>query len=260
MGYTKLIQSGTLIELYEYEKEPSKHIKTKHRKTAKYQFNQQIKERSSSSIRRAKLNFRRLVRANLNGAESPLLLTLTMYQVLLLTASSRAFTKFINRVRRGQGKEFRYIAVHEFQRRGAVHFHVLIWGLHEAKAKAQSEVSTRYFQRLWLRGFADCVVTDGHPKLAGYLAKYLQKGMQDIRSGHQKAYYASRNLLRPLHVASGNPALVAILKENVVPHVDNLLHSHEFDSQWLGRCNYQSFNSINDHGDRNGSEAIDGGE
>jgi len=250
MGHIKVIRSGNFLEIYEYEKNVP--IRRRPRRDLITKRDRRSITRTSDSIRRAGKSFRRLVRANLVGNETPTLLTLTMYETLPLSTSSKFFNRFIDRLRRSVGHEFRYIAVPEFQKRGAVHFHILIWGLDHKYA--QTEHQTRYFSRIWLRGFCDCVVTDGHPKLAGYLSKYMQKGMSDIRLSGKKAYYASSNILRPMSTATGNPFIKDIIYKNLVP-VDNCLHEHEFMTQWLGKCYYKSY-LILDHESNNSSTGL----
>jgi len=238
VSYIKWVQSGTLLERYEYEKNLPIH----RRKPAKAQGrprDRQFRPRSYQNLRRAERAFRRIVRANLVGDSKPALLTLTMLQELSLSASVKLFTAFIARLRRDHGQTFRYIAVPEFQKRGAVHFHVLVWGLNQY---AQEESETRYFARLWLRGFCDCVITDGSPKLAGYLSKYMSKSLQDIRLGGEKAYYASRNSLRPVSVSAHSVAeyKIEVIKQEVI-HTGELLNERTFDTLWLGKCHYQRF-------------------
>jgi len=253
MGHTKIIRSGNLIEVYQYEK--SIPVRRKFRQPDTYRKGSRgSRPRSADSLRRASKVFRRIVRANLVGDEHPSLFTFTMYQKLSYGASVRIFTRFIVRLRRDYGGEFRYIAVPEFQQRGAVHWHVLIWGLpphlacvgyytkygfrEECTEDRQCERKTRYFARLWLTGFCDGIFTDGSPQLAGYLAKYLSKTMSDIRLSGKKAYYASRNILRPMCVSSAN--LSQYFGEII--GVDNSpLHIHEFNTQWLGRAIYKQY-------------------
>jgi len=252
VGYVKWIQSGSLLEQYEYEK--SLPIRRKQKKVQRRSDGRKpVGRRSHSSLRRATRSFRRIVRANLIRNEKPTLLTLTMYQELPLKASSGLFTSFIARLRRESQTEFKYIGVPEFQKRGAVHFHVLIWGLNHY---AEKEHETRHFARLWLRGFCDCLITDGSPRLSGYLAKYMQKTMSDIRLSGEKAYYASRNIMRPVSIAASTlaNAKIEIIKQEVI-HSGELMNERNFDTPWLGRCTYKRFhitqnNESNNHEER----------
>jgi len=248
MGHKIMIKSGSLIELYTYEKElpvrrqsyyKPKKVERNSRNGSDGKGNdkrdRKLVCRHPRAIQRARGAFRRLIRANLFGTENPLLLTLTMFEVLSYESSSSFFHRFIARVRREEGKHFRYIAVPEFQKRGALHFHVMIWGL--PQEYAETERHTRYFARLWLRGFCDCIKTDGHPKLVSYLTKYLSKHLQDLRLGGKKAYYASRNIVRPLRISN---RLELFYDYKKVIH-STTFTERVFDTQWLGRCHYQRF-------------------
>jgi len=270
MGFTKVFRCGDSIEVYEYGKNLSPR-KTNGRKAPPNPLRRKYALRSEDSVRRARKSFRRLVRSNLDAASRPALLTLTMRQKLSYATSVRLFTQFAVRLRR-RFRSVRYIAVPEFQQRGAAHWHVLIWGLPEELAC--SGMITRYggrshfvetcapdkacervqrtLQRLWLRGYADLIETDGHPALAGYLAKYMSKTMSDRRLRGKKAYYASRNIMRPMSI-SGN-AITEFLNE-IVP-VDNLpLHIREFETQWLGRCVYKQYTIQPYEGDQSSNDA-----
>jgi len=242
LGYIKWFQSGTLLEKYEYEKNLP--IRRKSPKIApRGPRDRKLVFRSADSLRRAQRGFRRLVRANLVGDAPPAFLTLTMFQILPYEASCKLFTSFIATLRREQGEGFRYIAVPEYQRRGALHFHVLLWGLNEY---ASEESETRYFARLWLRGFCDAIITDGSPRLAGYFAKYMSKSMQDVRLNGKKAYFCGRNTLRPVSVSATKIAefKLQVIEQEVI-HTGELTFERTFDSIWLGRCHYQKFHISN---------------
>lgn len=261
MGYIKWVQSGEYLERYEYQRDLPTVRKPPKRRDRSDDGYSEIRRRYTTNINRSKRDFRRVVWANLHREEPPALFTLTLYQVLPLSASSRIFTHFAARLRRACGSEFRYIAVPEFQKRGAVHFHVLVWGLNHMACEGHwkyvgrgkkkyvcertdggCECATRYISRLWLRGFCDGIVTDGSPKLAGYLTKYMSKAMQDVRLCGEKAYYCSRNVMRPVSISASTRAEYKIeVIESQVIHSGDLLNEHEFDTLWLGRCYYSRY-------------------
>lgn len=236
--YEKVIRSGNLLEYWKYTGTPlNLHGKIK-RKTQKESGRTGYRRgtvRRADNIRNATRNFRRLVRANLVGKENPALLTLTMLQELSLKASSRLFTQFSIRLRISFPK-IKYIAVPEFQKRGAVHYHVLIWNL--PKEQIQTEGQSRTLQRIWCRGFVDCIETDGSVKLAGYLSKYMSKSMSDVRLGGEKAYHASRNVLRPM--SAGASAFSDEVKEELGINLQTFA-VHKFKTRYLGECTYQAY-------------------
>lgn len=244
MGYSKLIQSGKLVEIYDYQLDYiPRSIKSRTRKTRCKRV--ASRNRRPDNLFRLKRYFERIVRSNLLGGKAPLFVTLTMYETVPIRLAYRSFSRFIQRLRARYGKDFRYVAVPEFQGdvdfsgywkalRGAVHFHVLFWFL---PITEQGERQKRYIQWSWRRGFVDCVQTDGSVKLAGYMSKYVFKAMYDERLGNQKAYVCSRNILRPVSVsyASAFRYLNDIVGDSLPDHVSN------FNSAWLGNCQYRRY-------------------
>lgn len=248
MPYNRAIVSGNVLEIYEYEKDIPLFRNKRKRSTSSIDVPSVVSDRKDilserelgrrrSSSGRASLAFRRLVSANLIGTDRPILLALTYAENFGdLRGAYKDFTTFIQALRYRFGKDFRYVAVPEFQKRGAVHFHALFWGL--PSQLVLSERSTRFIAGIWGHGFVDVVQTDGNIKISGYLSKYMAKAFIDPRLSGCKAYVGSRNILRPLAQSfSGN--LWAFLKEWGVdkPSIIN----REFMTLWLGRCQYRYY-------------------
>jgi len=94
----------------------------------------------------------------------------------------------------------RYTAVIEFQKRGAVHFHVLFY---DAPAWMRMERQTRAVANIWGHGFVDIAIIDGLNrdgvkigKIGAYVSKYMTKGTMDARLAHRRAVYNSIRLER----------------------------------------------------------------
>lgn len=256
MGHCKLIQSGSLVEFYEYQK--SVIVRPRQGLEGVKRRRHFDVARREDSIRRSVKSFRRLVRSNFVADETPCLVTLTLLSPVSLATSRVFLREFFDRCRRAYGRQVRYIAVPEWQQRGVIHFHILMWGLpqelaclqkykkygkkkkavHVCPAGAQCERHTRRLQRFWLRGFCDCIKTDGSFALVGYLSKYMSKAMRDDRLRDQRAYSSSGNVLRSVSVSS--PTLVDYLGE-IVGDDAVASHVHRFGTQWLGSCLYRSF-------------------
>lgn len=231
--YRKLLVSGSVIETYEYQKHPS--APPKRIKRRRYSSLSRLVRRKDN-VFRLRNNFKRLVWANTNRKSPASLITLTMFEVYTVKVAWSIFTKFIQILRATYGRSFRYIAVPEFQKRGAVHFHALFWEL--PQDLVDNERDTRVLQRTWAMGFVDAVPTDGSTKLAHYLAKYMSKAMQDERLLRAKAYVSSRNCLRPVSIRS--EAVFDLFTEKLT--VDKpLQHTKEYDTKWLGRCVYKIY-------------------
>lgn len=254
MSYTKIVQSGDLLEIYQYQKSPSPKRFSLYKKPLKKSLNSlknplQKKPtfRFKRSIQRAKYNFTRKVRASLSLG-NPYMLTLTMVQNdVSLKKSYYHFTKFTLNLRKNYSNQIAWVAVPEFQKRGAVHFHALIWGL--PQSVYERERDTRDLQAHWQRGWLDILKTNGSPKIASYMAKYMSKNMSDVRLSGEKSYTASRNTMRSVLCNTGtSTAIIAqefgidILSDEAVdnsslqPTVERV-----YNTEWLGKCRYRRY-------------------
>jgi len=251
MGYNKIIVSGDSFEIYEYEKNISGFVGVRKRRSQgeasqrllasdredSLQARQLGKRRDNAG--RAKLAFARFVRSNLVGACSPALFTLTYKENETdLRKCYRDFTSFIQSLRYRFGGDFKYIAVPEFQKRGAVHFHALFWGLPEDVVFRQ-ERQSRFFAGLWGLGFLYIRPTDGSERLSSYLAKYMAKAYTDPRLAGFKAYVGSRNCLRPnvmLDISPVWPILDDYGLSTALP-----VQEKRYVTQWLGKGRYRFY-------------------
>lgn len=231
--------SGHLLEIKEYEYERNTRGFRKIRKATSFKRDKRLFVYSPFAIKRKTKEFYRLVQSNLIGIIPPAFFTLTMYESCSIKSSYEAFTVFIQRLRKSYGKDFRYITVPEYQKRGAVHFHMMIWGLPEFDIK--HERFNRKFQNMWQEGYLDCILTDGSQKLAGYLGKYMSKSLQDSRLYSQKSYRASGNILRSVRIPF--KTAVGFSKEiwGVDLSTDVPLCDFETMGQWTGKGRYRAY-------------------
>jgi len=233
MGYKILQQSGNLVETYEYKYDYIQR-RIKSRTRAVRRRGVAIRNRRADNLYRLGGKFSRLVRANLVGGKAPLFVTFTVFEDVSVGIAYNYLSRCIQRLRGGFGKTFRYVAVPEFTKRGRIHFHMLVWGL---DYEAETERSKRYIQWAWRRGFVDCIQTDGSPKLAGYLTKYMRKSMSDERLISEKAYVCSRNVMRS--VRSTFSTAFQYLSEIVGDSKPNKVSVYK--TQWLGNCKYTRY-------------------
>ncbi len=255
MGYNKIISYGNTLEVYEYEKDIYRLVGRTGRKPKTVPGNTNMDARRKDSLqegdraetlgkrsdnaRRSVVAFRRLVASNLGGSVRPLLVTLTYRDNFTdLKGSYKHHSAFVQSLRHKYGKAFRYISVPEFQKRGAVHFHALFWGLPETVFLQERE--TREIAQLWGYGFVFLKETDGNNKLAVYLTKYMSKAFLDPQLKNQKAYTASRNVLRPV-IQKGPFPIEHILEEFKV--VGGAIVDRTFYTKWLGQGRYRIFNT-----------------
>lgn len=236
MGYTKAITYGDTLEIYEYEGDLSPHRKREKENRHKPDVDEKYEKRKDNMMQ-AKRNFRRLVAANLSK-EKPLLISLTYEENMQdISIGYKDFRSFIQALR--YRFDFKYIAVPEFQKRGAVHFHALFWGLPHDVLR---ERKTRLIAGIWAKGFVDIIETDGHGKLSSYLAKYMAKAFINRRLKNQKAYVSSRNIKRP--VIESN-ALILPLLYQYVGESDKPVIDRKYETRRLGECRYRLFKITN---------------
>lgn len=251
MGYSKFISYGDNLEVYEYEKDV---IRTALRRSAVTRKRDNAKDdlgtagedtlserklgKRQDNARRASLGFRRIVAANLGGSVRPILATLTYRDNLCeLSEAYRHLSAFIQHLRYRYGKSFRYVCVPEFQKRGAVHFHALFWGLPESVFSRERK--DRAIATLWGQGFVYLKQTDGNEKLSFYLSKYMAKAFADPRLKNQKCYVTSRNIQRPTIQIGASPAW-ALLDEYKIDEKSALV-DREYSTRWLGKGRYRLF-------------------
>lgn len=250
MGFNKIVVSGDIFELYEYDRDISQFKRNGGvRKGRSPQPVLSSSGEDSLSARRlgkrrdnagrARMAFARLVRANLGGPVNPALFTLTYKENERdLRKAYGDFTSFVQALRYRFGASFRYVCVPEFQKRGAVHFHALFWGL--PSEVVLQERRTRLFASLWGKGFLYIEPeTYGLDKLVGYLAKYMTKAYVDPRLAGCKAYVASRNVLRPKVYSDVSP-LWPVLDDYGLSTAD-LLKKKEYMTQWFGKGRYSLY-------------------
>lgn len=244
MGYQKIITYGDNLEIYQYElvnrtRSISRRIQTGVRNQGVALSRQvtvgqeeQNKGKRADNARRAGSAFRRLVSANLGQFDVPVLASFTYAENVISTEQGHQdFNTFIRTMRNVLGQEFRYIAVPEFQKRGAIHFHALFWDL--PPGLVETERNTRFFAKLWQRGYVDLTNTDGSELLGGYLSKYMVKAFFDPRLYMKKAYVCSRNIKRP--VIERNAIVIASIYKYELSTVEPSV-TMRYMTQWLGEC------------------------
>lgn len=194
---SKSIESGNWIEIYQYYKPYARGVSSP--KDAKWTGNRRSEKEvmddqkisEELSAKRAKNQFRRLVNCNINQHhETDKFLTLTFAENISdRTQANYEYMKFIQRLKHNFGK-FEYLAVPEKQKRGAIHYHVLLFGL--------GYVKKEQLEDLWTHGFIKIKAINRYPDIAGYLVKYMQKDTENGRKGHEKRYLGSRGLKKPV--------------------------------------------------------------
>lgn len=185
----KAIETGKFIELFSYKEpieygyiQPKGDFKKLGLKTDK----ETIKR---ISMKRAKDKIRRLIIGNIHHhPEIPVFLTLTFKENLTsLKEANKKFTLFIKRFNYYLGFQLRYIATPEYQERGAVHYHMMIFNQPFIKGKFIEE-------NIWKYGGTNIKKIYRGNGLFMYITKYVSKSFSDDRfKGHKRYFYSLLN-------------------------------------------------------------------
>ena len=176
MAYTydfKVVVSGKQVELYKYKKNVWREYETKKdeiltkepKQLDLFEQEKLRKQRMKFSVNRTRTEIRRLVNSN---PQLNKFLTLTFAENITdLKTANYIFNKFILRMNY-KYNNFEYLAVPEFQKRGAVHYHLLC---------NLPFIEIAELQELWGQGFVKINKIDDVNNVGAYVSKYLGKEM-----------------------------------------------------------------------------------
>lgn len=226
---TRLVVAGDHFELYNFDQpfwvgfprlQPKK-------KLVKITVLRPQEEMRADNVRRTRKQIRRLVNAN---SDMTKFVTLT-YAANKgdISAAYCDFDRFLKRLKRFVGENVKFLAVTEYQKRGAVHFHLLA----NLPYVAQEQLAA-----LWGHGFVKINVVDHVSNLGAYISKYLGKGNFDGRFFGKKKFTRSQNLKQPLVVDNleAEEYLEFFMSKDL-----HLTYEAEFDTRWLGGVKYKYY-------------------
>lgn len=192
LSNNKAIITGKYREFYSFKnaylyafKKPQQPFIPKHIRNAKKEKTKEERELYiKTASNRAKSKIMRLINGNQYVyPEIPTFLTLTFAENITdIKFANRRFTNFIKRMTRRIDKQLRYVAVHEFQRRGALHYHAIVFNL--------PYITKSELEKIWSYGYVhiELVKNDGLPY---YMTKYISKSFADPRCKGAKRYFYS---------------------------------------------------------------------
>lgn len=203
----KLVNCGDYVQVYYLEKEKVKDKKIDKDKNIKFIDTDDLKKINKNlidsnnieekNIIRSKLECQRLAKTNAN--EWKTFITLTFEEnILSIDVANKRFKYWRDKIRRVY-KDFKYIAIPEFQKRGAVHYHLLTNIDIDNDKLIYSQENNKKFKHIkyWDEGFTkvDNLKND-IKKIVGYISKYMTKDA-DNRLYNRHRYFYSRNLQKP---------------------------------------------------------------
>lgn len=210
----KLVQCGDYCQLYLFEKK--KIIKQKDDedlRLRKIKIDCMLDNKSNSqndntstllenieekNIIRSKLECQRLAKANIKDWKIFVTLTFADNITDVKTANKR-FRYFIDKVRRIK-KDFKYLCITEFQKRGAIHYHLLCnIDINDRTLLYEQNDNKKFLHiKYWVDGFTSVEPMSGDcKKVVGYISKYMTKDIDNRLFGHRRYFY-SNNLNKPI--------------------------------------------------------------
>lgn len=231
----KVVISGPIIELYEYEFTPkTTYINTNGRAGSGMEITE---ERSrlyrNAVLSRAKKKVRRLINANIGKwGEWPKFLTLTFAEhITCVREANYEFKKFRQRLEYELKIKLKYVAVVEFQQSGRIHYHVVIFNMPYIDANRLASI--------WQNGYIKINAIDHVDNVGAYVTKYMTKDNDDPRLRGEKSYFASRGLYKPLERFIDNRQLTDI--KRIFDHAK--VFESEYENDQYGRIYYTQYNT-----------------
>lgn len=181
----KLIKTGKFVEKWIYKKplEYGYQNNTPHGRNMEAKTPTDVLVRIST--KRAKDKLRRLIIGNIyHHEERPKFLTLTFKEnVQHLDYANAQFKLFIKRLTYKLGYQIRYVAVPEFQDRGAVHYHVILFNM--------PYIQGIDIENIWGNGIINIREINAGNKSFKYIIKYVSATYTDERFKNKKRYFWS---------------------------------------------------------------------
>lgn len=238
----KLIISGKIIEHFKYEKDiiSGFKINTDHGGHGRAQeASEEDKLANRAQVQyRARSMLRRLINANAGQWKDihgryykPKFLTLTFADNITdLKSANKEYEKFMKRFNRFLGYKAEYVCVVEFQKRGAVHYHVVYFNL--------PYISAKKIAVLWGQGFLKINAVEEVDNVGAYVSKYMGKDLEDDKLKGQKCYFGSRGLKKPVEIKE--KALV----QSVTSTLPGTSKRYEttFENEYTGQITYVQYN------------------
>lgn len=201
----KLVNCSEYIQLY-YQEE-KKIIKEKKEDNAELYLKKisnssntctdDYKEIEFKNIIRSKLECQRLAKCNIEDWNTFITLTFAD-NITDINIANKKLNYFCNKVRR-VFPNFMYLCIPEFQKRGAVHYHLLTnINVNNTELIYKQETNKKFLHvKYWNEGFTSVEKLNGDKKkIIGYISKYMTKDIDNRLFGRRRYFY-SLNLKKP---------------------------------------------------------------
>ena len=237
-----------IIEVYEYERCPGPGLDSEKNDdynaldldNITFDKKGRKEERRQQTVRDARNITRRL--ALMNFKSNSKFITLTFKKNIRdIEYADGEFKKFIQRFKyKFDIPKLKYLAVREFQKRGAIHYHLLC----DWDKLLPSEDEIRHYERylgkeIWKHGFVDIKPIDHVDNVGAYIIKYMTKGVAIEFFKGKKIYLCSKGLERPLvYHDYYAEQIINTYSLNTKKEV----FTNSYESEYLGTITYKEYN------------------
>lgn len=220
----KVIISGNVVEIYDYEKAVDKTCEQRKvgRGNSSFTTEETKRENRKKVANRARNYVKRKANAN---PQLNKFLTLTYKENMTdVNKARKDFDKFVKRVKT-RYKDFSYIAVPEFQKRGALHFHLLC---------NLPFVNVHELAQVWGYGYIKINRLDNVDNVGAYITKYMTKENIDERLIGRKCYSMSKGLNEPSIYTDETDI------ENILAHLETVkrINTYSYETEHYGEIRY----------------------
>lgn len=198
----KIIVSGDIVEIYEYDKPILEGYKDTKKNSRGRQVvaNDENKELNREKVlQRARRDLRRIINSNIDMYGVPAkFVTLTFADNITdLKQANKEFTKFIKRLKRYFDIDVKYASVPEVQQERFNRYGVKVWHYHVIFFNLPY-IQSNKLQEIWKNGFVKINRIDRVDNVGAYVCKYMTKDNKDLVG--QKCYFTSRGLKKPVEI------------------------------------------------------------
>lgn len=196
----KIIKSGNVFEVYEYENKICKGFKSNGGRHHQVSTSEEDKAHNRDKVlANARKDIRRIVNSNFNQyGQISKFLTLTFADhVTDIDMANSEFQLFIKRLNynvfNSKKAVLKYTVVPEFTKAGRVHYHLVLYNM--------PYVPIKDIQEIWGNGISYIEKVEQADNVGAYICKYLSKETAESFKG-KKCYFNSRGLKKPLEITN----------------------------------------------------------
>lgn len=252
MGSYKVIQSGHIVEVYQYSMPiviPDGENDDVRGGRDKEGNDKRKKEYRMSVNHKAREKMRRLINANFNFNDAFITLTFRDH-VTDISKANYELKKFFQKMKRRK-RDFKHVTVLEFTKKGRIHYHMICNLEYQWSDWSELQKHERDLAEIWGHGFVDIGYMQGNEQfqkidnMGAYLLKYLSKDHIDERFEGKKRYFWSRNLIQPKVLSGLDAKEILETIQDEIPVFTNSYEIKPYNSEplYVNEVKYKEYNS-----------------